>query len=59
MRLAFMAGAQHLFASIMAFLDPGTEETDADLRRMGLIADELEAFGKELELWVAKTEGAA
>lgn len=59
MRNAFMAGAQHLFASIMTVLDPGTEPTDADMERMGLIAEELEAFGKELELRVAKAEGRA
>lgn len=59
MRNAFMAGAQHLFASIMTMLDPGVEETPADLRRMDLIARELEAFGKELELRVAKAEGRA
>lgn len=59
MRNAFMAGAQHLFASIMTMLDPGVEETPADLRRMDLIDRELEAFGKELELRVAKAEGRA
>lgn len=59
MRNAFMAGAQHLFASIMTALDPGTEPTDADMERMGLIARELEVFGQELELRVAKAEGRA
>lgn len=59
MRNAFMAGAQHLFASIMNVLDPGTEPTDADMNRMSLIAAELETFGKELELRVAKASGSA
>lgn len=49
MRNAFMAGAQHLFASIMQSLDAGDDATDADLRRMDLISAELELFGKELE----------
>lgn len=49
MRNAFMAGAQHVFASIMQFLDPGEDPTDADMRRMDLIAAELELFGKELQ----------
>jgi hypothetical protein len=59
MRLAFMGGAQHLFASIMTILDPGIEETAADLRRMDLIHQELESFRKELELMVARTKGSA
>jgi hypothetical protein len=49
MRKAFMAGAQHLFASLMAVLDPGEEPTPDDMRRMDLIDKELQAFGKELE----------
>jgi hypothetical protein len=59
MRMAFMAGAQHLFSSIMTILDPGIEETDGDLRRMDLIHAELEAFGKELELKLARAKGNA
>src|ERR1035437_989059 len=48
MRLSFFAGAQHLFASINSFLDEGEEPTDADLRRMTLISDELAAFADVL-----------
>lgn len=59
MRYAFMAGAQHLFASIMTVLDEGTEETPADMRRMSLIADELEVFRQEMELRAAKPGGSA
>jgi len=44
MRNAFFAGAQHLFSSIMGVMDPESEPTDADLRRMDLIASELDAF---------------
>lgn len=53
MRKAFFAGAQHLFSSIMTILDEDKEPTEADMRRMGLISDELEEFGKQLtiELW--------
>jgi len=47
MQTAFMAGAQHLFASIMTTLDPGDDMTDADMRR-------LDAIGNELEEWRAK-----
>jgi hypothetical protein len=49
MRMAFFAGAQHLFASIMTILDPGSEPTDADMVRMDKISDELEKFGHEFE----------
>lgn len=48
MRKAFFAGAQHLFASIMSILDPGSEPTEKDLQRMTLIHEELAAFVKEL-----------
>lgn len=59
MRLAFMAGAQHLFASMMGMLDPEPDETPDDMRRMDLINRELDAFRGELELWVAKEKGRA
>lgn len=49
MRKAFFAGAQHLFSSIMCILDPGSEPTDRDLRRMDQIHQELEAFQKDFE----------
>ena len=44
LRCAFFGGAQHLMASIMATLDPGSEPTERDFRRMTLIHHELEAF---------------
>lgn len=58
MRLAYMAGAQHLFSSMIGMLDPEPEETPDDMRRMDLIHAELKDFSKELELWVAKTKGS-
>jgi hypothetical protein len=58
MRMAFMAGAQHLFASILTILDPGAEPSDADMRRMDLISKELEAFRNELELRVSRAQGS-
>jgi len=57
MRLAFMAGAQHLFASMIGMLDPEPSETPDDMKRMDLINQELDAFRGELELWVAKEKG--
>lgn len=59
MRVAFMAGAQHLFASIMVVMEPGTEPTEADTRRLELINTELEAFRQELHLRAAREKGSA
>ena len=44
MRKAFYLGAQHLFASIMSILEPGTEPTDKDMNRVTLINEELNRF---------------
>jgi len=44
LRLAFFAGAQHLFGSITSMLDPDAEASERDLKRMTLIAHELNAF---------------
>jgi hypothetical protein len=59
MRMAFFAGAQHLFGSVMNIFDPGEEPTDADLRRMGLIHTELDAFIKDFALRHTPTKGTA
>ena len=48
MRKAFFAGAQHLYASILSFLEPGTDETPNDMRRMELLDKELRQFVQEL-----------
>jgi hypothetical protein len=57
--MAFMAGAQHLFHSIMAILDPGAEPTDADLNKIDLIDKELTGFASQLQLRVDKNRGSA
>lgn len=43
-RRCFYAGAQHLFGSIMTFLDEGPEPTHTDLDRMSQIDAELSSF---------------
>ena len=58
-RIAFMAGSQHLFSSIMTMLDPGDGESEADLHKMDLIDKELRAFAKEMELRVSRSKGTA
>jgi hypothetical protein len=59
MRRAFFAGAQHLFASIMAVMDSDREPTESDLRRMSLIHAELESFRKDFELIYLPADGKA
>ena len=59
MRIAFFAGAAHLFSSIMTTLDPGVEPTQADMERMGKIDDELRVFIQDFELHHAPTQGRA
>jgi len=59
MRLAYMAGAEHLFASLLTILDPGTEPTDADLRRVDLINEELNVWRDEIQLRRRRAEGSA
>lgn len=49
MRNAFFAGAQHLWGSIMNVLDPGTEATEGDLKKMDLIDQELKRFLAEFK----------
>lgn len=44
LRVAFYAGAFHLFTLVTTGLSPGPEVADADLRRMDAIEDELRAF---------------
>lgn len=48
LRKVFYLGAQHLWASVVGSMDPGTEETEGDMRRMENMQQELAAF--ELEL---------
>jgi hypothetical protein len=54
MQMAFFAGAQHLFASMMTIMEPGAEPTRRDLKRMDQINDELERFAKELSARLAQ-----
>lgn len=51
MRVAFFAGAQHLFDSMMGILDPGGEPTAADEARMNKIQAELNRFAEQFSKW--------
>lgn len=59
MRLAYMAGAQHLWASIMSILDPGEGVTQIDMMRMAKIQSELDYWRETLELRLGRTKGSA
>lgn len=59
MRMAFFAGAQHLFSSIMTILEPGEEPTDNDMSRLDQIDAELKRFIADFELKNIPTEGSA
>lgn len=59
MRQAFFGGSQHLFGSIMSFLDAGEEPTDKDLDRMGQVHEELDRFIKEFARDHMPTRGQA
>jgi hypothetical protein len=48
-RRAFYAGAQSLLAIIVKMLDPGTDPTEADLRKMGEIDQELKDFCEDVK----------
>jgi hypothetical protein len=58
-QFAYMAGAEHLFNSIMAILEPGAEPTDKDLARMDLIANELAEWRGRLSDRVHPPQGTA
>jgi hypothetical protein len=59
LREAFLAGAEHVFSSMITMLDPGTEETDDDMRRMDQLHAELEPVRKTLTLKYGRTAGSA
>lgn len=59
MQLAFMAGADHVYSSIMNMLDPGSEPTDADLKRMDQIDSEIMSWREKLKLRVYPSKGKA
>ena len=42
MRVAYLAGAEHLYSSIMTMLEAGAEPTAGDMRRMELIDNEIQ-----------------
>ena len=58
LRIAFFSGAQHVFGSMMSMLDEDKEPTEADIKRMELIHQELEEFRRQLELRFGPSKGS-
>ncbi len=59
MQLAYMAGAQHVWSSVMNIFDPVEEVTDADIRRMDLIQREMDEWSGKLSERVDPAQGRA
>lgn len=59
MRMAFFAGAQHIFSTLMITLDQSEEPTERDLNRMSLIEAELQKFIRDFEARNLPTMGRA
>lgn len=58
-RMAFFGGSQHLFGSVLSFLDDGEEPTERDLDRMTQVHKELERFIGEFARDHMPTKGQA
>lgn len=59
MLLAFMAGAEHLYSSMMSSLDAGAEPTEADMQRMEMIHRELDEWRGKLSEQINPAKGRA
>ena len=49
LRQAYFSGAAVLFTTLMAFLDPGLEETESDMKKMADLQEEIDRFGMSLD----------
>jgi hypothetical protein len=58
-QLAFYAGAEHVWSSIMNVLDEGQEPTDADMQRMDKVQNEIDNLRPRLMFAGALPEGSA
>lgn len=57
MRIAYLAGAEHVWSSVMSIMDPGEEPTDKDMARMALIQNEIDGIRAELSEYVTPAQG--
>jgi hypothetical protein len=51
----YMSGAEHLWSSILVLLDEDNEPTDEDVRRMDVIANEIDEWRTKKMNWIAET----
>lgn len=49
-RLVYLAGCQHLWASVISTVDEDSEPTEADMERMNQIGQEIESISPQLQL---------
>lgn len=59
MRLAFMAGAEHVYSSMLSMLELGGEPTVADMRRMELIDREIDKWRARIAQRVSPVKGSS
>jgi hypothetical protein len=52
-RIFFFAGAQHVWSSLLSIMEKGTDATEADLRRMENIEQEMGRFVTEFNALMA------
>jgi hypothetical protein len=55
MRVAFTAGAEYIFSTMMSIMDGGDEMSDKDLSRMDAIHKEVEVFREFMRAHIAAT----
>lgn len=51
LRLAYLGGAQHVWAAMFSAMSPDRDPTMQDMHRMAQISSELDAVGVELTAW--------
>ena len=59
MRIAFYAGAAHIFRSVGAMMDDGAEPSDTEIERMGKLNAEIERFEQWFKLHYEPAKGRA
>ncbi len=56
MKIAWMAGAEYTWSSMIGMLDPGSEPTKADLHRLDLIQDEIVRWADTIREFINRPE---
>lgn len=56
-RLAYLAGAEHVFSSMLSGMDEGDAETDAEIKRMENLSIEIAKAREELNAAAPRSQG--